>query len=515
MAVTRADAAWAPWERLALLGGVAGAAVHLARFSHPDHAIDDAWISFRVARNLLEHGVPTYNVGQPPVEGMTNLLWTLLSTSWIAAFPQLDPLVPARVVAWVCQLGAVALAGAAARRLALGEGARGFQPAVAVLVTTGLCALSGSMAFHASTGLETGLWALLTMGAVERATAGRGFATGALLAAAFATRPEAALLGPTLLVALALGVGERDRRREALRGAVVLLVGVAAVEAFRWGTYGALLPNTFYAKPATTAGAGEYARRWLFLAGGGGLGILALVPSPGRGRLSLLVGVAAVSAAGALATGGDWMPGLRRLTEATLIVYVVAGAGVAVARGAVRAAAGVGAIALAASSVGGIVRADDGGLYPHEVLARVGALVAATPGVRSAGIADIGRFGWAFPGEIFDFAGLVDARIAHRAGEHGHKEWDEAYFRERAPDLVFVTTMRDLAPGRPPELRSLDLPVARSIVEHGGYTPWRGAPTLPGQWLVVFVRDGVTLPEEQWGPRDPSLAAAFGMAAPP
>ncbi len=39
--------------------------------------------SFRVARNWLQHGVPSFNLSGPPVEGMTNLLWTLASAGWI------------------------------------------------------------------------------------------------------------------------------------------------------------------------------------------------------------------------------------------------------------------------------------------------------------------------------------------------------------------------------------------------------------------------------------------------
>src|SRR5437868_1208810 len=41
---------------------------------------DDAMISMRYARNLVEHGELTWNVGDAHVEGYTNLLWTL----WMA-----------------------------------------------------------------------------------------------------------------------------------------------------------------------------------------------------------------------------------------------------------------------------------------------------------------------------------------------------------------------------------------------------------------------------------------------
>src|SRR4051794_18934740 len=42
-----------------------------------DFVNDDAYISFRYARNLVEHGQLVFNPGER-VEGFTNFLWTLL-----------------------------------------------------------------------------------------------------------------------------------------------------------------------------------------------------------------------------------------------------------------------------------------------------------------------------------------------------------------------------------------------------------------------------------------------------
>lgn len=506
-AAAAASGGWTRAERGALLLGLMGAAAHLWRFRHPDFPVDDAWISFRFARNLLAGEGLVYNAGLPPVEGMTNLLWTLLSVIWIALWPEADPIGPARVVGGVFQLGAVGMIGAAARRLAVEAGATGARPALAVAVATGLAALSGSMAYHATSGLETGLWALLVAAGVERGIAGRSKAVGVLGALAFATRPEAGLFFPALFGWLALRGGGL---RAGGAGMMVFLAGVAGVEAFRLLTYGALVPNTFHAKPPSASGAYLYGVRWLMLGGGGGLGLLALLPARRHRALLGLVVLAVLSFAGALATGGDWMPGLRRLTEAMVVLYVLAGAGVAVAVAWERGIAALGAVALGASSVYGIVETVDSSLYPTEFNARVGELLAHSPGVRSVATADIGRIGWTFPGEIFDFAGLVDRTIAAASGEHGEKEWNEAYFRERAPDVVLITTFGPPAePGAQLELRRLDQPVEASMRLHGGYTPWAAAQTLPGVWLVVFTRDGVVLPESLWGKPDPALAATF------
>lgn len=499
---------WTRAERGALLLGLVGAAAHLWRFRHPDFPVDDAWISFRIARNFLAGEGLVYNAGLPPVEGMTNLLWTLLSAVWIAMWPAVDPIGPARLVGGAFQLGAVGMIGGAARRLAVEAGATGHRPALAVGVATGLAALSGSMAYHATSGLETGLWAFLVAAGLERGCAGRWVAVGGLGALAFATRPEAGLFFPALMAAMAWRAGSG---RGGLAGAGVFVAGVAAVEAFRLLTYGALVPNTFHAKPPSGSGAYLYGARWLLLCGGGGLGLLVLLPARRDRGLLAIAGLAALSFAGALATGGDWMPGLRRLTEAMVVLYVLAGAGVAMALAWERSLVGVGAAALAASSLYGVVETVDSSLYPHAFNGRVGELLVRSPDVRSIAIADIGRIGWTFPGEIFDFAGLVDRTIAQGGGIHGEKEWHEAYFRERAPDVVILTTFggSPAEPGAQLELRRLDQPVEASIRLHGGYTPWAAAQKLPGVWLVVFARDGVVLPESLWGKPDPALAATF------
>ncbi|MDN5697786.1 MAG: hypothetical protein L0G70_07400, partial [Rubrobacter sp.] len=48
---------------------------------------EDAYISFRYARNLLEGNGLVFNPGWEPVEGITNLFWTLClaGLSWLGA----------------------------------------------------------------------------------------------------------------------------------------------------------------------------------------------------------------------------------------------------------------------------------------------------------------------------------------------------------------------------------------------------------------------------------------------
>ena len=51
--------------------GIAFCVAVLAILAFPPSAADDAYITFRYARNLAEHGELNWNVGEDPVEGYT------------------------------------------------------------------------------------------------------------------------------------------------------------------------------------------------------------------------------------------------------------------------------------------------------------------------------------------------------------------------------------------------------------------------------------------------------------
>src|ERR1043165_1516945 len=104
-----------------VLAAVALALVFIWRTAFTIHGetyfslFDDAMISMRYGRNLAEgHGL-VWNPGQPPVEGYSNLLWTL----WMALLHLANPS-PAKASLLVMLSGAALLAlnVAAVRRLA-------------------------------------------------------------------------------------------------------------------------------------------------------------------------------------------------------------------------------------------------------------------------------------------------------------------------------------------------------------------------------------------------------------
>jgi arabinofuranosyltransferase len=57
----------------------------------PKWTVDDAYITFRYANNLVRHGEFTFNVGEDPVEGYTGVLLPLgiALAMWIGIAPEL------------------------------------------------------------------------------------------------------------------------------------------------------------------------------------------------------------------------------------------------------------------------------------------------------------------------------------------------------------------------------------------------------------------------------------------
>ena len=230
-----------PW--LALLGWFSRVAWFLC---------DDAFISFRYVRNLLEGRGLVFNPGEY-VEGYSNFLWVLeLAAVWGAlgvppeqAAPWLSAACTAATVAallwWVARLPHLQHRGMTAW-MALGL----------------LCSSATFAVWTSGGGLETRQFTFFIVLAVVCLSlyrdSWRGLLTASLsLAAAALTRPE----GP-LLAALCFGwfviqrmadTGRRNpdwRRLLYLTAPFVILVGAHFL--WRYAYYGEWLPNTYYAK---------------------------------------------------------------------------------------------------------------------------------------------------------------------------------------------------------------------------------------------------------------------------
>jgi hypothetical protein len=203
---------------------------------------DDAYISYRYARNLVEGNGLVYNVGER-VEGYTNLLWTLLVALGIALGGR------APDVAHLLGLAS----GTATLLATYAYASAGVDPSkrwIAALAPLLLLAWIGFPGWALS-GLETPLFAATV--AVSLAAEARkriGVATIAAMGATL-TRPEGPLLAAVVLGLAVLG-GRPQERRRALAWGLVYAAFLAILTAFRIFYYGSPVPNTYFAKVGET-----------------------------------------------------------------------------------------------------------------------------------------------------------------------------------------------------------------------------------------------------------------------
>lgn len=214
---------------------------------------DDAFISFRYARNLADgHGL-VFNPGFERVEGYTNFLWVVI----LAAFDRAG-VAPENVANILSTLCGVAIVAALARYLARLRD----RPIWIAVLPLFLLATTRSFAVWCTSGLETKLFEMLVvLGVLQalaeidaaRAGARESWARSSLLLAlACLTRPDGALVAGCVLAARAL----LERRRGAsplgamARGAAIIAAFIGAHLAFRLAYYGDWVPNTYHAKVA-------------------------------------------------------------------------------------------------------------------------------------------------------------------------------------------------------------------------------------------------------------------------
>jgi len=213
---------------------------------------DDAFISFRYARNLVEGAGLTYNPGER-VEGYTNFLWTLLMALpfWLG----FDP------VRFSQGLGIALFPGSLYLSYRIARSATGsFWAAFGAVVFLGT---NYTFSIYATGGLETQLQLVLLLGVIALAletprtsalTPLRACGISLLSAAALATRLDSAL--PLCLLYLYIG-GEmlpeegRASSRPLRTSALLIVPGALLVSIWliwKLSYYGDILPNTYYAK---------------------------------------------------------------------------------------------------------------------------------------------------------------------------------------------------------------------------------------------------------------------------
>lgn len=206
---------------------------------------DDAFISFRYAKNLIAgHGL-VFNPGER-VEGYTNFLWTMI----VALGMRLG----ANPVVFTELVGIALFASLLAVWFAFHLHHAKREPEALPLFPVGaaVTAVTLHAQIYATSGLETMLYALLVsigfvMVVCDESPRGQ-LVAGAALSLATMTRPDGALFyGAAFTASASLAI--REKR---LRSLVPLIAPALAIYLpyflWRYSYYGYLFPNTFYAK---------------------------------------------------------------------------------------------------------------------------------------------------------------------------------------------------------------------------------------------------------------------------
>lgn len=202
--------------------------------------VDDAFISARYAENFADGFGLVYSAGEPPVEGYTNLAWTVaLGLGRMMGLP---------IVTLMTSLGWIFAVVAIYLSMRLTQTISG-SASWAALIPPALMATSPHLAVACTNGLESSMMlaaGLLAIQAHLTLPTNKRWVSGLLAGSLYSVRPEG------LAIALGLATHElwcnRHRLRDALPFLCTAALVVVTLTVWRLYTYGMYLPNTFYAK---------------------------------------------------------------------------------------------------------------------------------------------------------------------------------------------------------------------------------------------------------------------------
>jgi arabinofuranosyltransferase len=451
-------------------------AATLVLFPHAllfDFLTDDAYISFRYARNLAEHGQLVFNLGER-VEGYTNFLWTVLLAGGIKL--GISPVIFSRFLGVALAVGTLALVVRLSLRL------DGGRPSPWHAVAPLFLASLGAFACWSTGGLETMLFTFLSLLAfdhfLDEIANSSGFQSGFYFGLAALTRPEGVLFFALAVLFRLIRNLRRERRFLPVIHETFWVLAFLAVFVpyFSWRLvyYGWPLPNTFYVKSAGGPGTWMmglyYLRRFAEDYGIGFLALTALLGWPvswdwrRRDLFELTALTTLAFAAYVVKVGGDFMGLYRFILPVVPLAALVVQEGVRtlaarlsgyVSRSVLVAAGAAAAAAFIAGSVkvsrqaaagGSDLGIDSPGYLKGYVEERVPIGVWLAPHVRSDHTASVGGAGVIpyYSGiQAFDCYGLVDETIAHdprmTAGSNrpGHQKWVADYYLfARKPTII-------------------------------------------------------------------------------
>ncbi len=312
------------------LWGAALAALAYGCYFFLGFTLDDPFISFRYAENLVRgHGL-VFNVGER-VEGYSNLLWVLIMAALIRIHPVFSSAHPESLILAAKLLGVVLLFACVPLMLRLaralveeeeGAGSDWLRFVPVLFLGASVC-----FPLWAASGLETALFAFVLLLAGDLYLRGIRGSTPCFFASAWAlcalglTRPEGFFVALAFVLHLLLWARHSCPRARLLGWLGILALGVASLTLFRLGYYGSWLPNTFFVKI-------ESPTRWELEFGAAqaveglahtlGLPVLLVTAMafhrlPAKRDVILALLVVLCGLAFIVLTRGDWMPAYRFL----------------------------------------------------------------------------------------------------------------------------------------------------------------------------------------------------------
>lgn len=473
---------------------------------------DDVYISFRYAENMAEGYGLVYNPHQPPVEGYTNFLWTLILAAGATVKLPLPVLAPFLSLLSTILLF-LTLAIIARRQW---EYTAKFPMSLPVI----LLAASSSVALWSTTGMETMFFAwLILMGglaiSIEERKSRPGFGSGFIWALAALTRPEGIAIGLVIILMSHIENPDRWQRNKALiQRLATFLIPVFAHTGFRKLYYGDWLPNTFYAKTVPTGDLIPNGITYMngFLAEGGlalfFLLVLGLFIRPKISGIWTILVTSILYIGYTIWVGGDWMAANRLYLPILPLMILGASTVIAKFKHAVRwFGYAVGTVLFLHILISGYIAQKPfqksstlsqlihGDPEPVDVLAELGKelnrISEMTHEQETLAVIPAGKVPFFSGLKTIDMRGLCDHHIAHRGwksdADHlltGHIKRDPDYVLNLEPDFIVLTGA----------VRKTDKPLPHITVRPGNITDkW----TITDHPTFKKCYEAVTVPMEK------------------
>jgi len=205
-----------------------------------NHMVDDAFISFRYAKNLVNGYGLVFNPGER-VEGYTNFLWVIIAS--ISFIVSLAPETTSRIIGLIASLGTLGVV--------IHYSPKSTNFPHLIWVAPIFLVVHPAFTVWATGGMETPLFTFLmtwgTLWSADQLQKDEVKIISALpIAFAALTRPEGVLVAVVIGVAILLFSHQRISKR--LSWSLMFLTIFLPYFFWRWSYYGFIFPNTFYTK---------------------------------------------------------------------------------------------------------------------------------------------------------------------------------------------------------------------------------------------------------------------------